>query len=133
MWSGDVRLVVASVRPYRDRGLIVGFEGVRDRNAAEALRGARLSIPPGDLPPLEAGEFWPADLVGLQAFDPSGQFLGEVAGVIHGPQDRIVVATPGGGRVEVPFVDDLVADPDGDRIVIDAPPGMFDPADAGPG
>ena len=41
--------------------------------------------------------------------------------IVYGPQDRLVVETPDGARVEVPFMNDLVGDPEDGKIVIDAP------------
>jgi 16S rRNA processing protein RimM len=119
-------LVVASVAPYRDSGLIVGFVGIRDRSTAEELRGALLTIRAVERRPLEPGEFWPEDLVGLEAVDSSGVVLGRVTGVELGTaQDRIVVTVPEGDEVLVPFVAAIVGDPSGGRIVIDAPAGLF--------
>ena len=129
LWSGDSRFVVASSRSNRDRGMILRFEGVDSRQGAEALRGIELFVDLTDLPDLEDGEFWPDDLIGLRAKKPSGEPLGSVVAIVHGPQDRLVVETPDGTRVEVPFMSDLVGDPEDGRIVIDAPLGMFDPAD----
>jgi len=40
-------------------------------------------------------------------------------------QDRLVVSTPSGAEVEVPFVEEIVADPAEGRIVIDPPEGLF--------
>jgi len=127
LWAGDVRFVVASSRLNRDRGLIVRFEGVTDRIGAEALRGTDLFGDQAEFPNLEDGEFWPADLIGLLAEDPSGEPLGSVVAIAYGPQDRLVVETPDGLRAEVPFVADLVGDPADGKIVIDAPAGLFDP------
>jgi 16S rRNA processing protein RimM len=120
-------LRVRSARPHRDRGLLVAFEGVADRAGAEGLRGAvLLAAAPGrhDLGP---GAWWPEQLVGLQAVRPSGEALGEVGGVVVGDaQDRLVITTPDGRTVEVPFVDELVDDPEGGRIVVRPPAGLFD-------
>jgi 16S rRNA processing protein RimM len=122
-----LELTVREARPYRDRGLLVAFDGVPDRTAAEALRGSVLTIPTDDRRSLESGEWWPDDLVGLRVVGPDGVFLGTVADVVMGGfQDRLVIDTPGGGSVEVPFVDELVGDPVGGQIVVTAPPGMFD-------
>ena len=119
-------LRVRSARPYRDRGLIVAFEGVADRDAAESLPGTTLLGDAADRRSLGPGEWWPEDLIGLEAVDGSGMPLGTVAGVVVGDvQDRIVVATPGGERVEVPFVDELVDDPAGGVVVIRPPAGLF--------
>jgi 16S rRNA processing protein RimM len=106
--------------------MIVRFEGVTDRPGAEALRGIELTADVSELP-LDDGEFWPDDLIGLAAEDPGGSPLGSVVDIVYGPQDRLVVETPEGNRVEVPFMSDLVSDPEDGVIVIDAPVGMFDP------
>jgi len=120
-------LVVAATSRYRDRGLIVRFEGVGDRDQAEALRGSILTVGADDRRLLDEGEFWPDDLVGLTAVSPEGRVLGVVTAVELGVgQHRIVVATPDGEDVLVPFVDDLVGDPEDGRIEIHRPAGLFD-------
>lgn len=119
-------LVVRSVAPYRDRGLIVGFAGVGDRTAAEALRGSTVTVDESERRSLGDGEFWPEQLVGLEVMSPDGRSLGRVTAVDLGTaQDRLVVATEGGCEVLVPFVDDIVGDPEDGRIVVDAPEGLF--------
>lgn len=118
-------LVIASSRAHRD-GLVLAFEGIGTRDAAEALRGALLTIPSTARRALGDGEFWPEDLVGLVAVDQAGRQLGEVTGVELGNQDRLVVTTPAGRRVLVPFVADLVGDPEAGRIAIRPPEGLFD-------
>lgn len=121
------RLTVAGSRSVRDRGLIVAFEGVETRQAAEALRGAVVTISASARRPLEPDEYWPDELVGLLAVDRAGNVLGEVTGVEFGGQDRLVVTTPGGTEVLVPFVDALVGDPEEGRIPLTPPEGLFDP------
>jgi 16S rRNA processing protein RimM len=123
---GDRDLEVQDARPYRDRGLIVAFSGIIDRNAAESLRGAVLTIDAAARRGLQAGEFWSSSLVGLEAVTPAGTTLGRIAEVLVGGfQDRLVVTTPSGDEVQVPFVDEIVGDPEEGRIVIDAPEGLF--------
>jgi 16S rRNA processing protein RimM len=64
--------------------------------------------------------------VGLEAVTPAGVVLGRVAEVITGGfQDRLVVITAPGDEVLVPFVEEIVGDPQAGRIVIDAPEGLF--------
>ncbi len=116
-------LVVSASRPYRDRGLVVAFEGVADRTAAEALRGMILTIAAGERRALDEDEFWIDDLVGLRVLDPSGRPVGTVVDVVLGPQDRLVVDVET-GEVEVPFVHDLVGDPGDGTITIDLPVGL---------
>lgn len=119
-------LIVAASRPFRTGGLIVTFEGVSTRDGAEQLRGTTVSIPAEERRALQPDEFWPEQLVGLVAVDGRGEALGEVTGVELGSQDRLVVTTPTGAEVLVPFVADLVGDPEGGRIRIDPPAGLFE-------
>lgn len=62
-------------------GVIVEAEGVRDRTAAEFLRGLRLYVPRERLPEAGEDEFYHVDLVGLEARDESGAVLGRVVAV----------------------------------------------------
>ena len=123
------RLVVAAVRDDRGR-LLVDFEGVTDRDAAEALRGGLLSIPRDSARPLAAGEFWAHQLVGLAVYDRQGQRRGEVADVLPGTaHDLLSVRLDGGATVLVPAVAALVTvDLDAGRVIVDAVPGLLDPA-----
>jgi 16S rRNA processing protein RimM len=126
--SDDGReLVVASSKPYRDRGLLIRFDGVADRIGAERLRGLQLTIDSADRSELGPDEFWDEDLVGRRALSPDGSELGIVAEVVHGPgQDRLAVDTGVGDPVLVPFVAAIVGEPTEDgTIVIDAPEGLF--------
>lgn len=121
------RLTVAEIREHKE-GLLLRFEEVRDRNAADAMRGVTITIAADERRRLEEDEFWPEDLVGLAAVDRLGEELGTINGVISGSaQDRLVVATSSGVHVEVPFVAALVPEIDqaASRIVIDPPPGLF--------
>jgi 16S rRNA processing protein RimM len=135
---GSRSLTVASARPHK-MGYIVRFAEVGDRDQAELLVKVALTIPAVDRRPLDDEEFWPDQLIGLRAETPSGVDLGEVTDVVQGAaQDRLVVTTDAGVPVEVPFVAAIVGDIDieADRIVVDAPEGLFpeapDPGDPGP-
>lgn len=121
-------LVIASSAPYRDRGLLVRFDGVTTREQAERLRGVLLTIDPAERRALDDGEFWDEDLVGLIAVTPDGDRLGTVSALDHGPgQDRLVITTGDGVEVLVPFVAALVGEPQDDgTIVIDPPEGLFE-------
>lgn len=111
-----------------DRSPIVTFEEVRDRTAAESHRGTELYIRAADRRALDDDEFWPDELVGMQALTPEGVRIGDVLEVEPGVgQDRLVVDTPG-GTIRVPFVSALILEVDraARRIVADLPPGFMD-------
>lgn len=118
---------VASAQPHND-GLLVHFDGVGDRNSAEALQGVTFTIGPEERRRLGEDEYWPDDLEGLVAIGPDGAHLGVVAGVVlGGAQDRLVIATEDGREIEVPFVSEIVGEihPSLGHVVVDAPEGLF--------
>lgn len=120
------QLRIRSAKPFRDKGLLVHFDGVRGRAEAEDLRGRVLTVDVAARRSLEDDEYWPEDLVGLEAVAPDGVVLGTVVRFEFGPgQDRLVVVTPDEVEVLVPFVAAIVGDPQDGRIVIDAPQGLF--------
>ena len=125
--AGVDRLTVASVRDHNGT-LLLGFEEVLDRTAAEALRGAVLEADvPDDVD--EPDAWYDHQLVGLRALDPAGEELGEVVAVEHLPaQDLLVVRRPDGARRMVPFVAAIVptVDVPGGTLVVDAPSGLLD-------
>jgi len=125
--DGPEATTVREVRVHNE-GLILSFDGVTDRTAAERFAKQLLTIDPSQRRNLETGEYWPDDLVGLRAVDATGSELGLVTDVILGAaQDRLVVTTTH-GIVEVPFVAALVGEPRDGVIPMDPPDGMFGPA-----
>lgn len=128
------RLVLDSVRDHNGV-LLLGFEGVHDRNVADSLRGVLLDADVDDDED-EDDAWFDHQLVGLAAVDPAGRALGEVVAVEHpGAQDRLVVRRPDGVTRLVPFVTAIVPEVDvaGGRLVIDAPPGLLEDLPDGEG
>jgi 16S rRNA processing protein RimM len=72
------------------RAYLVKLRGVDDRNAAEALHGATVSIERVALPPLEPGEYYLIDLVGARVVGPDGD-IGEVTSVVSHPTVDVIV------------------------------------------
>lgn len=109
------------------------FDQAPDRTAAEALRGVELLVDTDEDPGAQDEEAWYRhQLVGLRALSTGGRVMGEVVDLEPGvAQDRLVVRTPGGQRVAVPFVAQLVPEVDiqGGTLILDPPGGLF-PDDA---
>lgn len=123
----DGVLTVRASRPHQDR-LLVAFAEIPDRNAAELLRGAVLTIAAEDAAPLPEGRWYPHQLEGLEVRDASGRILGRFAAVVASPaHDLWSVRTPGGKDVLVPAVAPILVDVDLDArtIVLDPPEGLF--------
>ena len=105
----------------RDSGktAVARFEGISDRSAAEALRGSLVEVDRATLPALEEGEYYHADLIGLEAIDRDGNRIGTVAAVEnYGAGDLLEVELPDGKRSLIPFRTGI-ADLDGGKIVLD--------------
>ena len=98
---------------------IARFAEISDRSAAEALRGQLLTVPRSALPPLEEGEYYHADIIGLPCVDPDGTSLGTVATIENfGAGDVIEIEKPDGKRTMVPFRAGIADLADG-TIVVD--------------
>jgi 16S rRNA processing protein RimM len=98
---------------------IARFEGISDRSAAEALRGSLVEVDRAALPPLEEGEFYHADIIGLSCVDEGGGPLGTVVAVENfGAGDLLEVERDGGKRSLIPFREPM-ARLEGEKIVLD--------------
>lgn len=124
--GSEASLTVATSRMHGNRRL-VRFEGVDDRDAAEALRGLQLAVPRSDIR-LGPDEFWVEELVGRPVVDRADRPLGTVTDVTDGQaHDYLVITVPQGGEALVPAVADLV-DVTDENVVVEAIPGLLDEA-----
>ena len=102
------------------RNGIARFAEVPDRNAAERLRGTLLTVPRSALPPLDEGEYYHADIVGLPCVSTSGEALGLVVAIDDfGAGDVIEIERPDGKRFMVPMRPEAVPEWNADRLVVD--------------
>jgi 16S rRNA processing protein RimM len=116
--AGDRELTLVSVKAGSGMP-IARFAEITDRNAAEALRGQLLTVPRAALPPLQEGEYYHADLIGLACVGTAGEPLGRVVAVENfGAGDILEIEDPDGRRSMVPFRDGI-ADWSAGRIVVD--------------
>jgi 16S rRNA processing protein RimM len=126
-------LTVAQSRDHSGK-LVVLFEGVPDRNAAELLRGTVLRVDARTLPPLDdEDEYYDSQLVGLVVEQRDGTVLGSVVDVLHLPHgDVLAVDRDAGSELLVPFVRAMVPTVDvaGGRVVVELPEGLLELSDA---
>ena len=117
----DGALTLKKARDDNKGGAVARFEEVTDRNAAEALRGTVLTVPRSALPPLEEGEYYHADLLGLAAVSDTGEALGRVIAVEnYGAGDILEIERPTGKKFMVPMIDAAVPEWDGERVIVNA-------------
>ncbi|GAA2206273.1 ribosome maturation factor RimM [Nonomuraea monospora] len=120
-------LVVAN-RRWHKGVLLLTFEGVVGRDAAEELRGTMLVIDSSEVTPSDdPDEFHDHQLIGLAVQTVSGEPVGEVEDVLHHGQDLLVVRRKGQEDALIPFVRELVpeVDVEAGRLVVDPPEGLL--------
>ncbi|PKL74995.1 MAG: 16S rRNA processing protein RimM [Candidatus Melainabacteria bacterium HGW-Melainabacteria-1] len=107
---GPIRILEA--QPYKGNTFLIQLEGVPDRTAAEAFVGLYVGLPADQAMDLPEDTFYARDLIGFEVCDTAGTVLGEVANLIQGHQDLIVLRTPAETEHWIPFVRALVPEVD---------------------
>ena len=117
--AGGRGLTLKSLRPGPN-GAVARFAEIADRNAAEALRGTELTVPRSSLPPLQEGEYYHADLIGLPCISTTGEALGKIVLIENfGASDVIESERPDGARFMVPMRPEAVPEWNAERLLID--------------
>lgn len=124
------------VRGVRDQGdaIVATAAEIADRDAAEALKGARVFVSRASFPAPDPDEFYWVDLIGATVVNRDGVTLGHVVGLIDtGPHCVLRIQPPASGPAAmaaaagetperlVPFVEAYVdsVDVPGRRIAVD--------------
>src|SRR6476620_2692571 len=120
-------LTVFSARWNKDI-LLLAFEEIETRNEAETLRGAKLFIETEELEDNDDEGWYEHELVGLEARVGS-QVVGKVSGLNTMPvQDLLVVKTPDGKEILIPFVEQIVPEVNVAEgyVLVTPPAGLFE-------
>ncbi|MES2786135.1 MAG: ribosome maturation factor RimM [Pseudomonadota bacterium] len=126
-FAGTVLLRIREAKEHSDTVVATAHE-VDDRNAAEALKGARIFIPRSSFPTAADDEYYWVDLIGLEVVNREGIVLGQVRELLStGPQTVLVLAFDADGKAQermIPFVSAYVdsVDVPGKRITVDWQP-----------
>jgi 16S rRNA processing protein RimM len=106
--AGTRLLVIETVKPSKE-GVVAIIEGVRDRDAAEALKGLRLYVERDVLPEPAEDEYYFADLIGLRAEREDGEVIGTVAALNDfGAGELIEIERQGAMPVVLPFTKEAI-------------------------
>lgn len=120
-------LTIRSARWNKDI-LLLGFDEIADRNAAEVIRGAKLFIETEDLEDEDDEGWYEHELIGLEARVGS-KVVGKVAALNTMPvQDLLMVKTGDGKEILIPFVDEIVPEVniEAGYILVTPPAGLFE-------
>jgi 16S rRNA processing protein RimM len=117
LYVGGIERRLLSIRDANNP--VARFEGIGDRSTAEALRGSLIEVDRSALPPLEEGEYYHADLIGLDAVTREGAPAGKVVAVEnYGAGDLLEIEAADGKRSLIPFKTGI-ADLEDGRILLD--------------
>lgn len=121
----EVELTVKTMRPHQKR-LLVSFEEIPDRTAADSLRGMKFFAEPLEHDAEEDG-YYDHELTGLEVHM-DGARIGRVTGVMDTPNRKILEVDYQGREVLIPFVADIVPEVDLDNgyLSITPPEGLLD-------
>ena len=118
---------VRGVRPFK-RGFLIRLEGIDTRSRAEWLAGRYVLRPFAELPPLEDGEVFYHDLLGMRVESGDGERIGEIVEVYELSPVHLLQVARDSGTILIPFARDMLRrlDREGKRLVMDLPDGLLD-------
>jgi len=119
---------IESSRPHKGH-LLLTLDGIADRTAAEALRGALLEIEEREVPPPPADGYYHFQLEGCRCVDRRDGDLGTVQEVVEGGGGTLLRVDGPHGELLLPFVDEYLEEVDVARrkIAWHLPEGLVDP------
>ena len=117
---------VESVR-YHKNMVLLKFEGINNPEDAELLKNSFLEIDREDAIPLEEGQYFIVDLIGLDVYTDEGNFLGKVDDIYNtGANDIYVVKDELGKQILLPGIKEVIKEVKlEDRIIVHLIPGLI--------
>ena len=130
-YVGDEHLpMTIASRRHHNKGLLLSFEGINDRDEVGRFRNTSLYVKLLDWPPLPEGEFYDFELIGLEVVvEETGEVLGKLVDIIEtGANDVYVVKSDAGRENLLPAIPDVVLDIDLDTATMSVYllPGLLD-------
>lgn len=121
------RLTVQHSRPVKG-GLLVAFDGIADRDRAEALGGSRLEVDSDQVPAAPEGLYYYFELLGCHCVDAELGDLGEVIDIVEDGGGTLLQIAYGEDKLLLPFVDAFLGQVDtvGKRIEWTLPAGLVE-------
>lgn len=105
---------------------IFKLAGCDSREAAEELRGALVQVALQDAVPLEEGEFYEHQIIGMTVIEQDGSVLGQLSEIlVTGANDVYIVRGPQ-GELLLPAIQEVILDidPDLNQMTVHLLPGL---------
>ncbi len=113
---GKTLLIGESHQPMKVTGrrvhggnLLLAFDGIETPEEAGGLRNQWVYVPANDRPPLEEGEYYHHQLIGLQVISEDGLELGKINSILEtGANDVYMVRSESGKEVLLPAIQSVI-------------------------
>ena len=107
---------------------ILKLAGVDTRNDAEALRNQLLEVPESELMPLQPGEYFEHQIIGLQVYTTEDVYLGRVEEILRTGSNDVYLVREGKKERLIPAIAEVVRaiDVPGGRMTIEPLPGLLE-------
>jgi 16S rRNA processing protein RimM len=119
---------VETIRPLRHL-FVATFQGIENREAAEAVRGYEICVPRASAPRLPETSYYHYDILGLTVRTEMGEELGEIVEIWPAHAHDLYVVRRGAGEWLLPAVQAFILRVDLTRRVMVVRPieGLVDP------
>ena len=124
--EGGIRLFeVAWAEPYK-QGFRVAFKDVPDRNTAEGLVGLDILIDQAELPELEDGSYYWANLMGMEVWTKDNRMIGHIESIIETGANDVYVVRENQNETLIPAIESVVLEIDLKKkaMTVDLPEGL---------
>lgn len=125
-----VDLHVLDSARYEGKDLfLVKLRGVDDRESAASFRGWLVTVSDDERVPLEDGEYWIDQLIGMRVLDEDGNIIGSLTDVIRtGSNDVYEIKTADGPNIAIPAIASVILEVDvsAKTMKVRIPEGLLD-------
>lgn len=100
---------LSSARLYK-HFVLLKFVGVDSPEAVKELGGAEVRIPQSQAMPLQPGEYYEHQIIGLDVVTEEGQSLGQVTEILYTGGNEVYVVQGGGREVLIPAIKSVISE-----------------------
>jgi 16S rRNA processing protein RimM len=126
--GADARIYVVERSRMNQGYVLLKLQDIDDRNAADTLRQLYVMVSLDEAIPLEEGEFYLYQLIGLTVKTTDDETLGTLTEVLEtGANDVYIVDSPQYGEVLIPATPETIikTDIDGRTVIVKLPEGLL--------
>ncbi|MBF0487322.1 MAG: 16S rRNA processing protein RimM [Nitrospirae bacterium] len=108
MLSGSDTVFSITSKKFRPGCVVLKFDGLDTPEDAVLYNGASMEAEGVELPPLEEGQYYIHEIIGLSVISSSGDALGKVSDVLSFPANDVYVVDYAGRECLIPAIADVV-------------------------